>query len=189
MKRLTFIKMINVLTSLSMKNIVVNTAIDASKVYREVMQIALTKYGPSFKQELEDLGLVSGLRFKDWINNANTRDALAQDPVGSKLTPRIKFAKSSDIEKEIKNIYNKYEKYIVTNEDEILSADSTFAVRTNDGQGPVVFITGMPDFGYEARHEVRRWYAWQYKIDYFAVRECSYEFWNNNPDVQYATIK
>lgn len=189
MKQITFIKAINVLASLSMKKIVVNTIIDAGRVYREFMQIAQAKYGSSFKQELESLGLVNGLRFRDWINSATTREALTLDTIGNKLVSRIKFAKASDIEKEIKNIYAKYEKFIVTNEEEITSIDGTFAVRTNDGHGPVVFITGMPDFGYDARHEVRRWYAWQYKIDYYAVRECSYEFWNNNPEVQCATIK
>lgn len=189
MKDITFVKIIEVLGLLPMKNIVVNTVVDANKVYREFMKLAQTKYGYTFEQELNNLGLQSGIVFRDWINSEVIRERLSKDVIGNALLKRIKFAKSAELAHEYKAIYDKYVGYMTTEIDESEADQNTFVIRTNNGYGPVVFVTGMPDFGYEARHEVRRWYAWQYKINYFDVRECSYRFWSNHTDVQYATVK
>jgi hypothetical protein len=187
MNRLTYVKIVETLNYVPLKTIAVNTDAGANKAYTLFLEVAKNKFGFNFLNELKELGLKSSRVFRDYLNSANFRETLETDNFGKSLLNKIKFSKDSEIKKECTKIYNKYKDFMTTEENDIADTNGVFAIRTQYGTGPVVFIKDMPDFGYEARHEVRRWYAWQYKINYFEVRECSYDFWNNHEDSQIAT--
>ena len=187
MNKLTFVKIVETLNWLPTKTIAVNTAAGANKAHALFLMTARNKFGFGFINELKELGLNYTNVFKDYLNSETFREALEADTFGKGVIKKMKFSKAADIKRECTNIYNKYKDYMTTEVDEVENGDGVFAIRTQYGTGPVVFVKDMPNFGYEARHEVRRWYAWKYKINYLEVRECSYDFWNNHEETQYAT--
>ena len=83
------------------------------------------------------------------------------------------------------NIYKQYKGVICTDESQIESIDNAWAIRTQFGTGPVVFIDNVSTE--EDRHKLRQWYAWEYKVNYFQVRECTYKYWLETPEYRYAT--
>lgn len=186
MKDIVFVKMVEVLNAMPVKNIMVNNDTNAAKMFVTFMECAKNKYGYEFCRELNALGFKKFIVFKDYINSQVFRDMLAKDS-NKKLIERIKFSKAAEMNRECENIYNKYKNYMFDEIDDTENNEGVFAIRTKWGNGPVVFVRNMSDFNYEARHEVRRWYAWKYKINYFEVRECSYDFWNNHEESRYAT--
>lgn len=179
MNKITFVKIVETLNWLPTKTIAVNTVAGANKAHSLFLTTARDKFGFGFVDELKALGLNYTNVFKDYINSEAFRAELESDSFGKNVLKKIKFSKDIEIKKECTNIYNKYKDYIIAEVDDIDDLDDTncvFAIRTQFGTGPVVFVKDMPNFGYEARHEVRRWYSWKYKINYLEVRECSYEF-------------
>lgn len=188
MNKLTFIKFVETLKACP-KTISVNSEANAIKTHAMFLETAKNKFGFSYLNELKELGFKSNRVFKDYLNSEVFRTNLEADTLGKSVFNKIKFSKDSEIKRECTNIYNKYKDYMSLESKEIEDTDGVFAIRTKYGTGPVVFVKNLSDFGYDARHEVRRWYAWQYKINYFDVRECSYEYWNNNEETQYSTAK
>lgn len=186
MNQITFIKIVETLNWLP-KSIAVNNTTAAAKAHVLFLNMARDKFGFGFVNKLKELGFGSVMVFKDYLNSESFREALEKDNFNKSLLKKIKFSKDADVKKECTNIYKKYKDYMTTEVDDIKDTNGVFAIRTQFGTGPVVFVKDMPNFGYEARHEVRRWYAWKYKINYMEVRECSYEFWSNHEETQYAT--
>jgi hypothetical protein len=74
---------------------------------------------------------------------------------------------------------------VIADAADVDDAEHTYAIRTKFGNGPVIFVKGVKSDN--GRHDVRKWYAWAHGINYFEVRECSFEHWANNPDTQIAT--
>lgn len=72
-----------------------------------------------------------------------------------------------------------------------------WACRNADGNGPVLFVqcatydseTGRPIWESDERHHVRAIYARLTRTKYYDARECSYDYWDNNPDDRFKIAK
>ena len=84
-----------------------------------------------------------------------------------------------------KKIAEEYGNNIVEDITTVEDLTQLYVIRTQTGNGPVIFVTGVKSD--EGRHEIRRWYSYQHKVNYFQVRECSYEYWANHPETQDST--
>ena len=120
---------------------------------------------------------------REWLYNDNVQLEMNNDINGKQLLSKIKFASSAQIAKEMKEIYNEIKDNICDESD----TTRAWVIRTKEGNGPVMFMNADFTDNYEGRHRIRRWYAYTNKINYFDVRECTYDYWIDNPETQVAT--
>lgn len=168
------------------KLIDVSTDTKAKLSFGLLIELGTSKYGNKFCVELSDKRNVKG--HKDFIELLSDDDfisMLKSDSIGKSLLAKIKLPSAAMMKKEMKGIKEKYKDNILLELNESKAYDNIYVVRTQYGTGPVVFITGVnADCD---RHDIRRLYAYEYKINYFQVRECSYAHWVNHPETQEST--
>lgn len=189
MKTLFTIQIIDILSKVANdttnKRLNISTVESANSLFNKVYRLGIQFYGKSFISKLSNIGVKNSTDFAMLLSSESFMNDLADDTIGKKVITQIKYPSAAKIAKEMNDIHNKYRDQIIFDENSIEDINQTYAIRTKLGNGPVVFVKGVKTN--EGRHEVRRWYAWANKINYFEVRECSYEFWANNPETQIAT--
>lgn len=189
MKTLFTVQIIDTLSKIasSTKSKKLDISSDAvtNALFNKFLQLGNQLYGRPFMTKLSSSGIRTYNDFTMMLSSDAFINDLSDDAIGRKVLSQIKYPSADIIKKKMTDCYNKYKDHILCDESDIDDAEHTFAIRTKLGNGPVVFIKGINDDA--GRHEVRRWYAWQYKINYFDVRECSYEHWSSNPETQIAT--
>lgn len=156
-----------------------------ASTFNSFIKLGTDIYGRPFASKLSKEGIHDALRFEMMLSSDNFKQTLSDDVVGKKVLNRIKYPTAAKVAKEMNEIHEKYKNQMTSDKSEVDDIEQTYAIRTKSGEGPVTFVKGVrSDTG---RHEVRRWYAWQNNINYFDVRECSYEYWSNNPETQIST--
>lgn len=166
----------------------VSTKAAAGKAFRKFIKFGVDVYGYDFEKILNGLKVKNAEDLRELFLSDDFISMLEADSIGARLLKTsIKLPTSAAIAKEMKAIYNKYEDNMSENPDDVEDPDNTYAIRTQFGDGPVVFVDGV--MSPEGRREVRRWYAWMYKINYFEVRECTFDFWLEHEDTRYATSR
>lgn len=163
----------------------ISTKVDANKTFRLLSRYGTDMYGYDFGKGMSESKILSGEDLQLVFMSDDFKNMLANDSQGEYLTKKIKFPSKMAYGKEMQEIYNKYKNNMSKNPDDVDDPVHTYAIRTQFGEGPVVFVDGVKsDAG---RKEVRRWYAWAYKVNYFSVRECSFEYWLKHPETQDST--
>ena len=155
------------------------------KTYNFILDLALNKYGREFLTHLIAKGVKRASDFTALLTDESFIDMLQNDSVGKSLIKKIKYPSSSRVKQEMKKIAEEYGNNIVEDITAVEDLTQLYVIRTQTGNGPVIFVTGVKSD--EGRHDIRRWYSYQYKVNYFQVRECSYEYWANHPETQYST--
>lgn len=185
MKHINFVQIIDVLNTFSKLNFSDN--ITSEKLFNDFIQKIQNKYGSTLKQILFNEGIKNGFTLKEWIHQENIIDKLKHDYIGNKVLNKIVIKSSKNKEKYCKELYTKYEKIIHTDESQITNSENVWAIRTQFGTGPIIFIDNVSTE--EDRHNLRMWYALNYHINYFQVRECTYKYWLQHPEYRYFTSK
>lgn len=157
----------------------------AVKTYNLLLDLGMAKYGRQFLVNLMAKGVKTTGDFTALLEDEAFIEMLQNDTIGKSLVKKIKYPSASKVKQEMKKIAEEYGSNIVTDITVVEDPTQLYAIRTKNGDGPVVFITGVKSD--EGRHAIRRWYAYQYKVNYFQVRECSYEYWANHPESQDST--
>lgn len=166
----------------------VSTKAAAGKAFRKFIKFGVDVYGYDFEKILNGLKVKNAEDLRELFLSEDFISMLEADSIGARLLKTtIKLPTSAAIAKEMKAIYNKYEDNMSENSEDVEDPDNTYAIRTQFGDGPVVFVEGV--MSPEGRREVRRWYAWMYKVNYFEVRECTFDFWLEHEDTRYATSR
>ena len=155
------------------------------KTYNFILDLALNKYGREFLTKLIAKGVKRASDFTALLTDEPFIDMLQNDSVGKSLIKKIKYPSASRVKQEMKKIAEEYGNNIVEDITTVEDLTQLYVIRTQTGNGPVIFVTGVKSD--EGRHDIRRWYSYQYKVNYFQVRECSYEYWANHPETQYST--
>jgi hypothetical protein len=168
------------------KLIDVSTDAKAKLSFDLLIELGTSKYGNKFYIELGNKRNVKGHKdFIELLSNDDFISMLKCDSIGKSALAKIKLPSAARTKNEMKAIKEKYKDNILLDLHEAEACDNIYVVRTQYGTGPVVFITGInADCD---RHDIRRLYAYEYKINYFQVRECSYEHWVNHPETQEST--
>ena len=168
------------------KSIDVSTDAKAKSSFDLLIELGTSKYGNKFCIELGNKRNVKGHKdFIELLSNDDFISMLKCDSIGKSMLAKIKLPSAARMKNEMKAIKEKYKDNILLDLHEAEACDNMYVVRTQYGTGPVVFITGInADCD---RHDIRRLYAYEYKINYFQVRECSYEHWVNHPETQEST--
>lgn len=189
MKKILAIQVIDVLTKVAARNsskkVDISSVSSAKISFNKFIQMGTDVYGWVFASHLSDAGITNANQFAELLMSESFKDILRNDSIGKNAIKQIKYPSAAKIADEMKSIHDKYKNQMTTNSDEVSDTEQTYAIRTQFGDGPIVFVKGVRSD--EGRHEVRRWYAWAHGINYFEVRECSYEYWANNPGMQIAT--
>lgn len=157
----------------------------AAKTYNLLLDLGIAKYGRRFLENLIAKGVKSTGDFTALLSDDSFIEMLQNDSIGKSLVKKIKYPSATKVKQEMKQIAEEYASNIVEDITTVEDPTQLYAIRTQTGNGPVVFVTGVKSD--EGRHAIRRWYAYQYKINYFQVRECSYEYWANHPESQDST--
>ena len=157
----------------------------AVKTYNLLLDLGMAKYGRQFLVNLMAKGVKTTGDFTALLEDEAFIEMLQNDTIGKSLVKKIKYPSASKVKQEMKKIAEEYGSNIVTDITAVEDPTQLYAIRTKNGDGPVVFITGVKSD--DGRHAIRRWYAYQYKVNYFQVRECSYEYWANHPESQEST--
>ena len=157
----------------------------AVKTYNLLLDLGMAKYGRQFLVNLMAKGVKTTGDFTALLEDEAFIEMLQNDTIGKSLVKKIKYPSASKVKQEMKKIAEEYGSNIVTDITTVEDPTQLYAIRTKNGDGPVVFITGVKSD--DGRHAIRRWYAYQYKVNYFQVRECSYEYWANHPESQDST--
>ena len=157
----------------------------AVKTYNLLLDLGMAKYGRQFLVNLMAKGVKTTGDFTALLEDEAFIEMLQNDTIGKSLVKKIKYPSASKVKQEMKKIAEEYGSNIVTDITTVEDPTQLYAIRTKNGDGPVVFITGVKSD--DGRHAIRRWYAYQYKVNYFQVRECSYEYWANHPESQEST--
>lgn len=191
MKKILAIQVIDVLSKVATrsnsKKVDITSTATSTASFNAFIRMGTDVYGYPFASRIADEGITNANQFAMLLMSDSFKDMLKADSIGVNVIKQIKYPSKARVAEEMKAIRNKYKDMIFENADDVVCDDHTYAIRTQYGDGPIVFVKGVrSDAG---RHEVRRWYAWAYKINYFEVRECSYEYWVNNPDIQNATSR
>ena len=191
MKRILEIQVIDVLSKVAArsnsKKVDITSVATSTASFNAFIRMGTDVYGYPFASHIADEGITNANQFAMLLMSDSFKDMLKADSIGANVIKQIKYPSKARVAEEMKAIRNKYKDMIFDNADDVVCDDHTYAIRTQYGDGPIVFVNGVRSD--EGRHEVRRWYAWAYKINYFEVRECSYEYWVNNPDIQNATSR
>ena len=177
---------LNRLTVRKTNNVIdLSTKTAATKTFKLFYNLGNELFGYKFMQKLSELKIKDANDFKDLLNSDEVREMMMNDRQGMFIIKKIKFPTKAEVAKEMKAIYDKYKNNMSKNPDDVDDPIHTYAIRTQFGDGPVVFVDGVKSE--EGRKEVRRWYAWFHKINYFQVRECSYDYWLKHPETQEST--
>lgn len=191
MGKLFIAQLIDILNRISMKsnngNVNLNTKANITKTFKLVYKLGTDVYGYNFAKKLSDYKIFDGNELKELLMSPDFIEILKSDKIGMFLIKKIKLPSKAEIAKEMKEVYNKYKDQMSKDPDDVDDPLHTYAIRTQFGDGPVVFVEGIKSE--EGRREVRKWYAWMYKVNYFQVRECSFEHWVKHPETQEATDK
>lgn len=191
MKKIFAIQVIDVLSKVATrsnsKKVDITSAATSTASFNAFIRMGTDVYGYPFASRIADEGITNANQFAMLLMSDSFKDMLKADSIGVNVIKQIKYPSKARVAEEMKAIRNKYNDMIFDNADDVTCDDYTYAIRTQYGDGPIIFVNGVRSD--EGRHEVRRWYAWAYKINYFEVRECSYEYWVNNPDIQNATSR
>ena len=155
------------------------------KTYSLLIDLGLNKYGRGFLTKLIAKGVKRASDFAALLTDESFIDMLQNDSIGKSLIKKIKYPSASRLKQEMKRIAEEYGNNIVEDITAVEDLTQLYVIRTQTGNGPVIFVTGVKSD--EGRHEIRRWYSYQYKVNYFQVRECSYEYWTNHPETQDST--
>lgn len=191
MKKILAIQVIDVLSKVAArsnsKKVDITTAATSTVSFNAFIRMGTDVYGYPFASRIADEGITNANQFAMLLMSDSFKDILKADSIGVNVIKQIKYPTKARVAEEMKAIRNKYKDMIFDNADDADSDDYTYAIRTQYGDGPIVFVKGVrSDAG---RHEVRRWYAWAYGINYFEVRECSFSHWANNPGTQVSTSR
>lgn len=189
MNKLFTAQLIDVLNRIAMqsksKRIDITSKANTTRVFKALYKIGTDIYGYNFAKRLSDAKITDGEDLKLLLSSDDFREKMMADRQGAFLVKKIKLPTKAELGKEMKAIYDKYKDQMSDNPDDVDDPLHTYAVRTQFGDGPVVFVDGIKsDAG---RKEIRRWYAWMYKVNYFQVRECSFEYWLKHPESQNST--
>lgn len=191
MKKILAIQIIGVLSKVAShsnsKKVDITSTATSTAAFNTFIRMGTDVYGYPFASHIADEGIKNANQFAMLLMSDSFKDMLKADSVGVNVIKQIKYPTKGRVAEEMKAIRNKYKDMIFDSADDVDFDDYTYAIRTQFGNGPVVFVKGIRSD--EGRHEVRRWYAWAHGINYFEVRECSYEYWANNPDIQVATSR
>lgn len=155
------------------------------KTYNLLLDLGMAKYGREFLVKLMAKGIKSAGDFTALLSDDSFIDMLQNDSIGKSIIKKIKYPSASRVKQEMKKIAEEYGNNIVKDITTVEDLTQLYAIRTQTGNGPVIFITGVKSD--DGRHAIRRWYAYQHKVNYFQVRECSYEYWANHPETQDST--
>lgn len=189
MKKIFSVQVIDVLSKVAArsksKRVDIGSATSANTTFNTFLRMGSDIYGSSFATQLADAHVTTAHSFVMLLMSEKFKTMLDSDRIGKSLYKQIKYPTAARIAEEMKQIHNKYKTAIINRAEDVRDVDHTYAIRTKLGDGPVVFVKGVPSN--ESRHEVRRWYAWAHDINYFDVRECSFEHWAKNPATQIAT--
>lgn len=186
LSRRDLIKIVDIIQR--MRGIDITSKAAANKSFRNFIKFGVDVYGYAFEKLFRDLNVKDADDFRELFLTDEFISQLESDSIGARLMKTsIKLPSSANVAKEMKAIFNKYEDNMTEAPDDVEDTDNTYAIRTQFGDGPVVFVEGV--MSPEGRREVRRWYAWMYKVNYFQVRECSFEHWLEHEDTRYATSR
>lgn len=158
-----------------------------TRTFKALYKLGTDVYGYDFAKKLSDAKITDGDDLKELLMSDDFKAAMQADRQGMFLIKKIKFPTKAAIAQEMKEIHNKYKNQMSDNADDVEDPLHTYAIRTQFGDGPVVFVEGIKSE--QGRREVRKWYAWVNKVNYFQVRECSFEYWLKHPETQDATDK
>lgn len=191
MGKLFIAQLIDTLNRIAMQNkakvVDLSTKANTTRTFKLLYKLGTDAYGYNFAKKLSDEKIIDGNELKELLMSDDFKEALKADRQGMFLIKKIKLPTKAEVAQEMKAIYNKYKDQMSKNPDDVDDPLHTYAIRTQFGDGPVVFVEGIKSE--EGRREVRKWYAWMYKINYFQVRECSFEHWLKHPETQEATDK
>lgn len=189
MKKILAIQIIDVLSKVAArsnsKKVDITSTATSTAAFNAFIRMGTDIYGYPFATHIAEEGIRTANQFAMLLMSDSFKDMLKADSVGVNVIKQIKYPSKARIAEEMKAIRNKYKDMIFDNAEDVDCGEHTYAIRTQFGNGPVVFVKGVRSD--DGRHEVRRWYAWAHGINYFEVRECSFEYWANNPDTQIAT--
>lgn len=189
MKKILAIQVIDVLSKVAArsnsKKVDITSAATSTVAFNAFIRMGTDVYGYPFASHIAEEGIRTANQFAMLLMSDSFKDMLKSDSVGVNVIKQIKYPTKARVAEEMKAIRNKYKDMIFDNVDDVICDDHTYAIRTQFGNGPIVFIKGVRSD--DGRHGVRRWYAWAHGINYFEVRECSFEHWANNPHTQVAT--
>lgn len=191
MKRILEIQVIDVLSKVAArsnsKKVDITSVATSTASFNAFIRMGTDVYGYPFASHIADEGITNANQFAMLLMSESFKDMLKTDSIGVNVIKQIKYPSKARVAEEMKAIRNKYKDMIFDNADDVVCDDHTYAIRTQYGDGPIVFVKGVrSDAG---RHEVRRWYAWAHGINYFEVRECSFSHWANNPGTQVSTSR
>lgn len=177
-------QLIDILAKLG-STIDISTKAECNKTFKRVLKLGEDLLGYNFIFDMRDSKITDATQFQELLLSDEFNQFMMDDRLGVNVVKKIKRPNKTKIAAEMKEIYNKYKHNMSTDIDDVDDPLHTYAIRTDDGSGEVVFVDGIKTD--EGRREVRRWYAWTYKINYFKVRECSIEHWLKHPETQTAT--
>ena len=195
MNKLFTAQLIDVLNRIAMqsksKRIDITSKANTTRVFKALYKIGTDIYGYNFAKRLSDAKITDGEDLKLLLSSDDFREKMMADRQGAFLIKKIKLPTKAAIAQEMKVLRDKYKNQISTDENDVDDPIHTYAVRTNPyGLAPDLFVDGIKSE--EGRREVRRLYAWMYKVNYFKVRECSFEWYlkhkkvdNDNSDIEY----
>ena len=191
MKKILAIQVIDVLSKVAArsnsKKVDITSKATSTASFNAFIRMGTDVYGYPFASYIADEGITNANQFAMLLMSDSFKDMLKADSIGVNVIKQIKYPTKTRVAEEMKAIRNKYKDMIFDNADDVDSDDYTYAIRTQYGDGPIVFVKGIRSD--EGRHEVRRWYAWAHGINYFEVRECSFSHWANNPGTQVSTSR
>lgn len=195
MNKIFVVQLIDTLNRIAMtsksKTIDLNSKANAAKIFRTLYRLGIDIYGYDFANRLSKAKITDGEDLKQLILSDEFKNELMNDRQGMFLIKRIKLPTKAAIAQEMKVLRDKYKNQISTDENDVDDPIHTYAVRTNPyGLAPDLFVDGVKSE--EGRREVRRLYAWMYKVNYFKVRECSFEWYlkhkkvdSDDSDIEY----
>ena len=189
MNKLFIAQLIDVLNRIAMqsksKTVDLASKANATRVFKTLYKIGTDIYGYNFAKKLLEAKITDADDLKQLLISDDFRQKMMEDRQGAFLIKKIKLPTKAEIGKEMKAIYDKYKDQMSDDPDDVDDPLHTYAVRTQFSDGPVVFVDGIKSEA--GRKEIRKWYAWLHKINYFQVRECSFEYWLKHPEVQSST--
>lgn len=195
MSKLFVTQIIDILNRIAMqsksKMVDISNKSAIARTFRLFYKIGNDVYGFNFIKKLGDAKIKDAEDFNELLISDDFKDALMADRQGMFLIKKIKFQTKTELAKEMKAIQKKYNNQMSEDINDVDDPEHTYAIRTNPyGLGPDVFVEGVKTE--EGRREIRKWYAWFYKVNYFKVRECSVEWYlkhkkvdSDNSDIEY----
>lgn len=163
----------------------------ATRSFNMLYKLGSDMFGYNFVRKLSDEKIKDASDLKELLLSDDFKDAMMNDRQGKFVIKQIKYPTKADIAKEMKAIQKKYNDQMSEDINDVDNPEHTYAIRTNPyGLAPDLFVEGVKSE--EGRREVRKLYAWMYKVNYFKVRECSLDWYkkhqkvdSDNSDIEY----